>query len=202
MQGKLHSLLLHHSHQQAHRAYHNDSVAGLDRDDHIGELLGHADAQELHARLHHTLGRVAIATHNAVAERAVVHADADGRVVLLTYIKEGHQLGAYLLNLLSILLISVGELLEGACRVHIVTRIDAHLLGIKSRHVSYASIKVHVGHERSRDALTTQPTVYLAQVLCLAHALRGEAHILATGLNDTLGLLHRALGVGSSCSGH
>ena len=202
MEGERHALLLHRLHEQTHRAHHNHRIAGLDGDDHVGKLLGHADAQELHARLHHALGRVAIAAHDAVAQRPVVHTDAYGRVVLLADVEEGHEPGAYLLYLLRILLVGVCQLLEGACRVYIVTGVDAYLLGVEGSHVGHAGVEVHVGHERRFDTLATQSCIDLAQVFSFAHALCGEAHILAASFDDTSCLCHRSLGVGSGGRGH
>ena len=162
MQGERHAFLFHGGYEQAHGAHHDNGVAGLDGDDHVGKLLGHADAQELHARLYHALGCVAIAAHDAIAERTVIHADADGCVVLLTDVEKGYQLGAYLFNLVRILLIGVGELLEGAGGVDIVAGVDAHLLGIERRHIGHAGIEVHVGHEGGVNTLATQCGINLA----------------------------------------
>ena len=97
VQGEVHPLALHRVCQQAHGAHHHHRVRCLDGDDHILEVLVHADAQELHTRLHHAFGRVAVAGHDAVRQRAVVHADADGRVVLLADAEEGDKAVAYLL---------------------------------------------------------------------------------------------------------
>ena len=61
VQGEVHAFLFHDSHQQADRPHHDDRVRGLDGDDHVGEMLVYADAQELHARFYHALGRITIA---------------------------------------------------------------------------------------------------------------------------------------------
>ena len=44
-----HSLLVHLLDEQAHGLHHDHTVAGLDRDDHVAEVLIATDAEELHA---------------------------------------------------------------------------------------------------------------------------------------------------------
>ena len=68
MNRECHAFLVHLCNKEAHGGDHDDGVAGLDGNDHIMELLTHTDSQELHARLHHTLRRVAIARHDAVGQ--------------------------------------------------------------------------------------------------------------------------------------
>ena len=84
MQRIVHILAVHRFDQQTDGGHHNDGIAGLDADDHVVELLAAADTQKLHAALDDALWGIAIARHDTVAQRAVVHTDADGGVVLLT----------------------------------------------------------------------------------------------------------------------
>ena len=56
----------------------------------------------------------------------MVHADADGSMVLLADIKEGDKAVVYLLQLLGIFLIGILQMLESTCCIHIVSRIDAY----------------------------------------------------------------------------
>ena len=58
---EVHPLTLHDLSQQTDSTYHHYGVRGFDGDDHIHELLLHADTQKLHARLHHPLRGIAIA---------------------------------------------------------------------------------------------------------------------------------------------
>ena len=82
MQRKTHSFTLHGIDQQTHTTYHHHRVAGFDGHYHVLEIFLHTNAQELHATLHNTFRRISIAAHDAVAQRTVVHTNADGRAVL------------------------------------------------------------------------------------------------------------------------
>ena len=199
---EVHPLALHHVGQQAHRADHDHCVGGLDGDDHVHKLLLYADAQELHARLHHALGRITVARHDAVAQRAVVHADADGGVVFLAYLQEGHEALADFLNLGGILLVGIFQVLEGTGSIHVVARVDAHLLGIACSHIGHAGIEVNIGHEGYHAPLGTQGGVDGLQVFGLAHPLGGETHIFTSGLHDAERLLHAGLSIHRNGIGH
>ena len=96
---------------------------------------------------------VAVARHDAVGQGAVVHADADGRVVLLTDVQEGDKAVAYLLQLLRIFLVGILQVLEGTGSVYVVTGVDAYLLGIESGHVGHARIEVYIGYQRRHVAV-------------------------------------------------
>ena len=61
--------------------HHDHRVGGLDGDDHIEEVLAHANTEKLHAALHDASRGVAIVAHDAVGERAMIHANADGSAV-------------------------------------------------------------------------------------------------------------------------
>ena len=198
----VHALALHRGHQQAHRLHHHHRVAGLDGDDHVVEVFSSADAQKLHAALHDSLRRVAIAAHDAVGERPVVHADAYGGAMLAADVEKRHQLSFYLLQFTGIFLIGIFQLFELPCRVNIVAGIDSHLLGIEGGHVGHMRIEMHVGHQGCGISPLPQQCIDVLQVLRLAHALCGEAHIFASCLDDAYGLLHAALGIVGRSGGH
>ena len=107
VEGEGHAFGLHGAAQQAHALHHHHGVGGFDADDDIQELLLHAHAQELHARLHDAGGRVAIARHDAVGERAVVHADAHGGAMLTADVEEGHEAVLNLAELGGVLLVGI-----------------------------------------------------------------------------------------------
>ena len=198
----VHVLLVHLAHQQAHRAHHHHGVACLDGDDHIIELLLLAYTQEFHAALDDALGGVAISRHDAVGERAVVDTDAHCGVVCAADVEEGHESLLKSLELGGIFLVGVFYLLERACGVDIVSGVHPHLLGIEGCHVGHIGIEMHVGHEGSHDALGAQCGIDVLEVLCLAHALCGEAHVFSSCLDYPLGLCHRGFGVGGVGGGH
>jgi hypothetical protein len=77
-------------HEQSVGLHHHLHVAGLHAQHDLVVVLIAADAQELEGALHHALGRVAVAVEYAVAEAAVVGADAHGRAVLFA---DAHQWG-------------------------------------------------------------------------------------------------------------
>ena len=202
VQRKVHVLHAHHAAQQAHRAHHHLRVRCLDRHSHVLEPLLHTHTQKLHAALHNARRCVAVAAHDAVGERAVVHANAQSRVVLLTDVE---QFGKPLFKSCQfggILLVGVFQVFELSCRVHIVTRIDAHLLHNGSRHIGHIGVEVHVGHQRAVVAALQQFVLDVAQVLGLACALCGQSHIVGPSVEYGHTLLHATLGVGGGSGGH
>ena len=116
--------------------------------------------------------------------------------------EEGDEAVAYLLQLPGILLVGVFQVLEGAGGIHIVARVDAHLLHILGGHVGHAGVEVYVGHERHVVSVAAQGGVDVAQVLGLFHPLGGEAHVFAAGVHDAFGLRHASVGVLRGGVGH
>ena len=116
----VHVSLVHLGDEQAHGAHHDDGVRCLDAYHYVVELLLLADAQKLHAALDDAFRRVAVARHDAVGQRTVVHSDADGCVIFLTDVQEGDETVAYLLDFFCILFIRILQLLEGAGSIYIV----------------------------------------------------------------------------------
>ena len=161
-----------------------------------------ANAQKLHATLHDSFGSVAVTRHDTVGERPVVHADAHRRVVLLADVQKRDKPRLNLLDFVGILLIGVFQLLERARRIHIVAWIDAHLLSIKSRHISHVRIEMHVGDKRRRISFGTQTRVDILQILSFTTALCGQSHQFAARLDDALCLLDASLGIIGVGGGH
>ena len=202
VQGEGHALPVHLLYQQAHALHHHHGVAGLDGDDHVHEIVSHTDAQELHATLHDALGSVAIARHDAVGERTVVHTYAHRRTVLAANLEEGKQACLYLLQFLGILLVGVLQLLELTCGIHIVAGVDTNLLAIVCRYIGNIRVEVNVSHQRHGTACPAHRPADKFHVLCLACALGGKAHQLATCLGNAQNLCHAGFGVHGAGVGH
>ena len=151
----VHVSLVHLGDEQAHGAHHDDGVRCLDAYHYVVELLLLADAQKLHAALDDAFRRVAVARHDAVGERTVVHADAHRGVVFAADVEEGHEAVLQLLQLVGILGIGVLNLLEHTRRVDVVAWVHAHLLGVQRSHVSHVGVEVYVGYERCLIAVGT-----------------------------------------------
>ena len=198
----MHVLSIHRLDEQADGGDHHDRVGGLDGDDDIVELLAPEDPQKLHTALDDALRGVAIARHDAVGERAVVHADAHGGVVLLAGVDEGHQLGLDLPQLGGILIVGVFQMLERAPWVDVVAGIDTHLLAVEGSHVGGMGGEVDVGHQRLVIAVGLQTSGDVLHVLRLTGALGGEAHQFAAGIDDALGLTDAALCIIGIHGGH
>ena len=195
----VHVSLVHLGDEQTHRAHHDDSVRRLDAYHYVVELFLLADAQKLHAALDDAFRRVAVARHDAVGERTVVHADAHRCVVFAANIEEGHEAVFQFLEFVGILRVGILNLLEHARRVYVVARVYAHLLCVQRSHVSHVGVEVNVGNERCGVAVGTQLCVYVLQVLSLSATLRSESHEFAACLYDALSLSHarlRVVGVG------
>ena len=92
MEGEMNILLVHPLHQQAYGFGHQQCVGCLHRNHDIVEPFIHGDTQVLHAGLHHPLGCITIAGHDAIGERPVIHAYTNSGVVLLADFKEWHHL--------------------------------------------------------------------------------------------------------------
>ena len=195
----VHVRLVHLGDEQTHRAHHDDRVRRLDAYHYVVELFLLADAQKLHTALDDAFRRVAVARHDAVGERTVVHADAHRCVVFAADVEEGHEAVLQFLEFVGILCVGILNLLEHARRVYVVARVHAHLLCVQSSHVSHVGVEVNVGNERCGVAVGTQLCVYVLQVLSLSAALRSESHEFAACLYDALSLSHarlRVVGVG------
>ena len=68
-------------------------------------------------------------------------------MMLLTDIEEGHKLLLDLLEFGGILFVGIFKVLERAARVHIVARVDAHLLTVKGCDIGRMGREMDVGYE-------------------------------------------------------
>ena len=132
----------------------------------------------------------------------MIHTDADGSMMLLADVEERYEAILNLLKFVGILLVGIFLLDELAGRIHVVARIDAHFLAIESSHVGNVRIEVNIGYERSLIAVGTDAGIDVFHVLCLAGTLSGEAHQLATSLDNLFSLLNASLSIIGVGSGH
>ena len=161
-----------------------------------------ANTQKFHAALHDARGRVAVAAHDAVGQAAVVHSDAHGRAVGATNVEQLHKALFQARQFGGIFLVGVFQLLEGARRIHIVAGIDAHFLHNARGHIGHLGVEMHIGHEGRVETAAVQGFADGAEVFGLTHSLRGEPHIVGTGLDDSDTLCHTGLRIGGECGGH
>ena len=202
MQGKVHVFGIHGSHQATHGLDHDHHIAGFHADDHIVKVFGDKHTQELHHAFHHASRSVAIAAHDAVAQRTVVHPQPNGGAMLAANLDERQQRVADFLDFGAILLIGVGELLEGACRVYKIAGIDAHLVGESRCRKGCTWIEMDVGHQRHIASLLAQQVANHADAFCFSHTLCCEPHVVGTGIYDALALCCAAFGVVGIGVGH
>ena len=123
-------------------------------------------------------------------------------MVLTADIEEGYETLFETLEFGGIFFVGIFQMLEGACRVDIVSGIHPHLLGIECSHIGYIGIEMHIGNKRGRYTLSTQCGIDILEILSLAHTLCGKAHILSASLDNPLGLCHGGFGVGGGSGGH
>ena len=188
-------------HQQPVGLHHHLGVAGLHAQDDLVEVLVAADAQELEGALHHALGRVAVAVQDAVAEAAVVGADAHGGAVLLA---DAHQRGEAFtdaLQLGGVLGIAVGAHVE-LLLVGVVAGVHPHLFHEARGDLGGVGGEVDVGHQRSVEARGTDALADLGEVLGLLAAGRGDADQLTPRLDHPDALGHGGVGVHRVRGGH
>ena len=203
VQGIIHSLLLHLLAEQTDALHHHHRIAGLDADHHVGEMLTLTDTQELHAALHDARRRIAVTRHDTVRERAVIHADADSRSVLPADSQKAAETLIQSLQLLPVLLIRIFQMLELTGRIHIVARIDAHLLHDGGSHIRHIGIEVDIGTQgHITIAASHQSRLDVTQVLRLACSLRGKPNQVGPRINNTDTLFNAALGIHRAAGGH
>ena len=85
VQREMHILAVHGIDQTAHRLDHDHDIRRLHRNHHVHEFFLDKHPQEFHHALDHACRSVAIAAHDAVAQRAVVYAQAQCGVVLTAH---------------------------------------------------------------------------------------------------------------------
>ena len=102
---------------------------------------------KLKRALHHAQRRVAVAVHDAVAERAVVGADTQCAVARFAFLDERRELGLDASQLVGVLLVGVFADIE-FFGVGVVAGVDAHHLAPFHRFKSGVRLEVNVGDHR------------------------------------------------------
>ena len=176
-----HPLALHRVGEQAVGGDHDTRVGRLHRDDRLVEPPRLTDAQELHGRGDHPLGRVAPAVEDALRQRPVVDADA-----------QRHAARAALLD----------ERLQLAVLVAVIARVDAHLVDMLRSDGGHLGHEVDVGDQSRIAPLLAHASGDFAQVLRLAPPLGREPHDGRSGPGDREDLGHGGLGVVGVGVGH
>ena len=70
----------------------------------------------------------------------MIYTDTDGCMILLADIQERNESVMYFLQLLCILFVCIFQMLEGACGIHVVARVDADLFRILRGNVCYFTV--------------------------------------------------------------
>jgi len=132
----------------------------------------------------------------------MIHTDTDGGVIGFTDVQEGNEAVAYLPDLLRVLLIGIFQMLEGACGIHVVARVDADLFRILRGNVCYFRVEMYVCHQWHHVAVLAQGGIDVHQVLRFLDALGGEAYVFSAGIHNTFGLCHTRIGILRGGIGH
>ena len=176
-----HRLLAHCRHQQSVGIDHHARIARLHRNDHLIEPFGSADAQKLHCRHDHTLGRIAPLVKNTLGKRAVIDANAQSNTSRAALLDQS---------------------LQTAIRRAVITRIDTHLIDRLGSDLRHLRDEVNIGHNGGRKALRAQLSHDISQILALARTLCREADNRSTRAIDTLDLRHACGGIVGVGVGH
>ena len=132
----------------------------------------------------------------------MVHTNAHSCSVLAADIQERNEAVLNLLEFSCILLVSILQLLELTGGIHIVTRIDAHLLTITGSDIGHSRIEMHVGYKRnvtagSPHALTDHP-----HILGFPHALCRQPYQFSASSSNGQNLLHATFGIHGARGAH
>ena len=153
-----------------------------------------ADVGELQRALNHAQRGIAEAVHDAVGERAVIRADADGALEPLAFQHERRELFLDTLQFLGVL--RVGVFLDGKfLGVGIVAGIDTNDFHPFHRFHRGFGLEMDVGDNRHKTLLFVQFGDDVLQVRRVLHRRRGDAHDLATDGDEVERLLHAGGGV-------
>ena len=132
----------------------------------------------------------------------MVHTDTHSRMMLPAGLQEGYQPRLYLLQLGSILLVGIFQVLELACGIDIVSGIDANLLALEGSHLGHTGMEVYVGNKGHHAPRLAHPGIDEAHILCFAHALGRQPNVFATGFSDAQYLADACFGVHRHRVGH
>ena len=165
------------------------------------EIVLAGDAGELQRALDHAERRVAVAVHDAVAQRAVVRADAQGAAEALGL---QHERGELLLDALQLLGVRVvGVFLDGELLgVGVVAGVHADLLDPLHGLHRGLGLEVDVGHDRHLAALGAELADDVLQIGRILHRGGGDAHDLAADGHEIQRLPHRGGGVHGVAGDH
>ena len=147
MQREMHILLVHSVNQTPNCLDHDHDIGSLHRDDDIHKLLLHKDTQELHHALDHTSSRVAIAAHDAVAERAVIHAQTHSSTMFTAHGDKGQQFVMYAVQFSLVFLVGIIQPLERAGRIDKVAGVDADAFTHTGCRQRCLGVEMNVGNE-------------------------------------------------------
>ncbi len=164
--------------EQPIRLDHHFRVARLHRENELVKLQAARDAGKLQRALDHAERRVAVAVHDAIAERAVVRADAHGDAARLAQLDQRGEALPDSLELRQILLVAVFTHRE-LFRVGVVAGIDAHFFHPPSRLHRRVGLEVNVRDERHAATALEQASLDVLQIPRVLHRRRGDAHDLA-----------------------
>ena len=158
------------------------------------EIVPSADAGEFQRALHHAERRVAVAVHDAVAERAVIGSDAHGALQLLAEFHQRREAFLHALHLGGVRL--VGVILDDEfLLVGVIARVDTDHFDPFGRFHGGLRLEMNVGHEGHEAAARAQFGDDVPQIGRVPHRRRGDAHELATDLDEFERLLHTGGGV-------
>ncbi len=201
MQRKMHILRIHSCNKTAHSLSHHKHIGGLDRYDHIIELMMYTYTKKLHGTLHHTGRGIAIPAHDSVGKRPMVNSDAQSSVMLFTKVKKRDKSILNLYELFGIFPVSELYLLECTSRINEIAWIDTYFLNPLRSSKSRTRVEMHISDQRHLNTHRAKRLLYLVKVLCLTDTLCSEADYLASGLYNASCLLSRAFSIigGGSC---
>ena len=142
-----------------------------------------SDAGKFQRALDHAQRRVAVAIHDAVAERTVVGADTQCAVARFAFLDERRKLRLDTRQLIGVLLVGVFADVE-FFGVGIVAGIDAHHLAPLDRLHRGVRLEVNVRHHRHIRTTGTNPGDNMLKIGGVAFGLCGDAYDLATGIDQ------------------
>ena len=167
---------------------HHLGVGRLHRELEVVEVVFARDVGELQRALHHAERRVTEAVHNAVGQRTVVRADADGALEPDALQHEGRELFFDALQLKGVL--RVGVFLDRKFfGVGVVAGIHAHDFHPLHRFHRGFGFEMDVRHDRHMAAALAEFSDNVLQVRRVLHRRRGDAHDLATHRDEVKRLL-------------
>ena len=194
-------LLRESRHEQSVGFDHHLRVARFHREHEVvvAEVAG--DAGELERALDHAERGIAVTVHDAVAERAVVRADAHGAAVLLHEKDERREALADALQFGGVLRVGVFDDLE-FLRVGVVAGVDADFLDPLRGLQRGLGFEMDVGHDRHAAAARAQPGDDVLEVRRVLHRRRGDADDFTPDRREIERLLDARRGVHGVAGDH